>query len=73
VKHWEIIADNLSKAGWNCCISSTDYEGRQFWVMAAESKDAGCFIVRADEMRIAFLQLQAAIQRRFEPQMENHA
>jgi len=29
VKHWEIIADNLSKAGWGCgCVSSTDHEGR---------------------------------------------
>jgi hypothetical protein len=31
LKHWEIIADNLSQAGWNCgCISSTNHEGRQF-------------------------------------------
>jgi hypothetical protein len=47
---WEIIADNLGKARWNCgCILST-----------------GRFIVRADEMRTAFLELQAAIHRRFE-------
>jgi hypothetical protein len=65
---------NLSKAGWNCgCISSTDHKGRQFWVVAAERSDAGRFIVRADEMRTAFLELQAAIYRRFEPQMESHA
>ena len=31
------------------------------------------FIVRADEMLTAFLELQAAIDRRFEPQMESHA
>jgi hypothetical protein len=32
-ENWEIIADNLSKAGWSWgCISSTDHEGRQFWV-----------------------------------------
>jgi len=56
VKYWEIIADNLSKAGWNCgCISSTDREGRQFWVVAAEREDAERFIVHADEMRTAFL------------------
>jgi hypothetical protein len=67
MKYWEIIADNLKKAGWKCgCISSTDHEGRQFWVVAAEHEDAGRFIVHADEMLIAFLELQAAIHRRFE-------
>ena len=47
VKYWETIADNLSKAGWNCsCLSSTDHDGGQFWVAAAEHEDAGHFIVR---------------------------
>ena len=50
MKYWQMIADNLSKSGWNCdCISSTDHEGRQFWVAAAEHEDAGRFIVRADQ------------------------
>jgi hypothetical protein len=67
VKNWEIITDNLTKAGWNCgCISSTDHEGRQFWVVAAEREDAGRFIVHADEMLTAFLELQAAIRHQFE-------
>jgi len=65
VKDWEIIADNLSKSRWNSgCISSTDHEGRQFWVAAAERENGGCFIVHADEMRTAFLELQDAIHRR---------
>ena len=34
--------------------------------MAAERSDAGRFIVHADEMVTAFLELQAAIHRRFE-------
>lgn len=60
----ETVRDNLRKAGWNCgCISSTDHKGRQFWVVAAERKDAGRFIVHADEMRTAFLELQTAIHR----------
>jgi hypothetical protein len=60
VKDWEIIADNLSKAGWNFgCISSTGYEGRQFWIAAAERDDAGRFIVRADEKLTAFIELEA--------------
>jgi hypothetical protein len=60
------IAENLTKAGWRCrCISSTDHEGRQFWVAAAERDDAGRFIVRADEKLTAFVELEAA---RFERQ-----
>jgi hypothetical protein len=62
VKYWETIADNLSKAGWNCgCISSTDHKGRQFWVVAAERSDAGRFIVHADQELPAFLELESAI------------
>jgi hypothetical protein len=67
VKYWEIIGDNLRQAGWRCgCISSTDDEGRQFWVVAAEREDTGRFIVHANEMLTAFLELEAAIHRRFE-------
>jgi len=63
VNYWEIIADNLGKAGWNCgCISSTDQKGRQFWVAAAGRSDAGRFIVRADEKLAAFLELGSAIR-----------
>jgi hypothetical protein len=63
VKSWEIIANNLRKAGWNCgSISSTDHEGRQFWVVAAERGDSGRFIVRADEKLTAFLELEAVIR-----------
>ena len=63
MRHWEIIADNLSKAGWRCgCISSTDHDGRQFWVVAAEREDAARFIVHADEVLTAFLELECAIR-----------
>jgi hypothetical protein len=33
---WEIIADNLSKAGWSWgCVSAIDSEGRTLWIVAA--------------------------------------
>jgi len=65
--YWEIIADNLTKTAWRCCcVSSTDHQGQQFWVVAAEREDAGRFIVYADDMRIAFLELQTAIHRQLE-------
>jgi len=63
MKYWEIVANNISKAGWRCgCISSVNHDGQQFWVVAAEREDAGRFIVRDDEKLTAFLQLGAAIR-----------
>jgi len=57
-----LIADNLHDAGWNCgCISSTDDEGRQFWIAAAERDGAGRFIACANEMLTAFLELERAV------------
>jgi hypothetical protein len=39
VKYWEIIADNLSKAGWNCgCISSTDQRADNFRLLPQSVK-----------------------------------
>jgi hypothetical protein len=63
MKYWEIIADNLREAGWSFgCVSSTDHEGRQFWVVAAEREDAGRFIVHVDEKLTAFLELESTIR-----------
>ena len=63
MKYWEIILKNLRNDGWNCgCISSTDHEGRQFWVVAAEREDAGRFIVHAQEVLSAFLELESAVR-----------
>ena len=57
----------LRNAGWRWgSISSTDHEGRQFWIVAAERDDAGRFIVQAHDMRTAFLELQAAIHGQLE-------
>ena len=64
-RYWEIIPGNLKKAGWRCgCISSTDANARQFWVVAAEREHAGRFIVRADHRCTAYLELHAAIHRK---------
>ena len=64
MKHWEIIADNLSKAGWSWgCVSAVDSQGRTIWIVDAHRDDGRRFIVG---MLTAFLELQAAIHRRFE-------
>ena len=36
MKYWEIIADNLSKAGWSWgCVSAIDSNGRTIWIADA--------------------------------------
>jgi len=61
VKCWEIIADNLSKAGcsWGY-VSALDSEGRTIWIADAHRGAGKRFVVRADEKLTAFMELQAA-------------
>ena len=62
VKYWEIIADNLSKAGWSWGhVSALDSEGRTIWIADAHRDNGKRFVVRADEKLTAFLELEAAI------------
>jgi hypothetical protein len=62
MKYWEIIADNLSKAGrsWGC-VSAVDSHGRTMWIVDAHRGDGKRFIVRADEILTAFLELERTI------------
>ena len=61
-KNWEFIADNLSKAGWSWgCVSAVDSEGRTIWITDAHRGDGNRFVVRADEILTAFVELQRAI------------
>jgi hypothetical protein len=40
MKDWEIIADNLSKAGWSRgCVSAIDSNGRTIWIADAHRGD----------------------------------
>ena len=62
MKYWEIIADNLSKAGWSwASVSAVDSCGRTIFVADAH-RDGQRFIVRADEKLTEFLELDAAIR-----------
>ena len=59
MKYWEIIADNLSKAGWSWgCVATMDRDGRTIWIVDAHRDDGKRFVVRADEMLIAFVELE---------------
>ena len=62
VKDWEIIADNLSKAGWSWgCVSAIDCNGRTIWIADAHRGNGKRFVVCADEKLIAFIELESAI------------
>jgi hypothetical protein len=63
VNYWEIIADNLSKAGWSWgCVSAIDSNGRTIWIADAHRSDGKRFIVRAHEKLTAFVELESSIR-----------
>ena len=61
MKHyWEIIADNLSKAGWSWgCVSAVDSRGRAIFVADAHRSGGRRFVVHADEKLAAFRELES--------------
>jgi hypothetical protein len=64
VKSWELIADNLSKAGcsWGC-VSAIDSNGRTIWIADAHGSDGKRFVARGDEKLSVFVEVEcAAIQ-----------
>jgi hypothetical protein len=62
MKFWQVIADNLSKAGWSWgYVSAIDSNGRTIWIADAHRDEGKRFVVRADEILTAFLELERAI------------
>ncbi len=62
MKYWEIIADDLSKAGWSWgCLSAVDRDGRTIYIADAHRDDGQRFVVHAHEKLTAFLELERAI------------
>jgi hypothetical protein len=48
VKPWEIIADNLSNAGWSWGrLSAVDRDGRTIWIIDAHRDDGKRLVVRS--------------------------
>jgi hypothetical protein len=61
VKYWEVIANDLSKAGWRWgWVSALDSHGRTIWIADAH-RGGKRFVVRTDEKLAAFLELESAI------------
>jgi len=66
VKFWEVIADNLSKAGWSWgCVATADSNGQTIFVADAHRDNGKRFIVTADEKLRAFLELQRVTRESF--------
>jgi hypothetical protein len=63
VKYWEVIADNLSKAGWSWgCVAAIDSNGRTIFIADAHRDDGKRFVAHADEKLTAFLERETAIR-----------
>jgi hypothetical protein len=64
MKYWVIITDNLSKTGWSFgYVSAIDSNGQMIWIADAHRGDGKRFVVHADELLTAFLELESAIRR----------
>jgi hypothetical protein len=62
MKYWEIIVNNLKKHGWSLgWVSAMDLEQRTIWIADAHRGDGKRFIVHADEILTAFLELERAV------------
>ena len=61
MKYWEIIADNLHDAGFSLgWVATVDREGRTIWIVDVHGYGKR-FIVRAEDIPTAFVELQSAI------------
>jgi hypothetical protein len=62
VKFGEIIADNLSAAGWSWgCVATLNSNGQTIFVADAHRDDGRRFIVHADERLSAFDELERQV------------
>jgi hypothetical protein len=58
-----VIADNLSKAEWSLgWVSAVDSDGRTIWIVEAHRNDGRRFVVHAEEILTAFLELEEIIR-----------
>jgi len=61
-KRWEIIADNLTSAGWSSgCVSAVNTDARTIWIADAHRDDGKRFVVHADEKLTALMELESTV------------
>src|SRR6266404_1660153 len=62
MKYWEIIADNLHDTGFSFgWVATVDRKGRTIWIVDAHRDDGRRFIVHADEILSAFVELERQV------------
>ena len=62
-EYWEIIAKNLSKAGWAWgFVRAINSDGQTIFVAEAHRRDGKRFIVRAHKLLTAFVELESTIR-----------
>jgi hypothetical protein len=64
VKYWDIIADNLKKAGWSlgAVLQLWIPNARTIFMAGAHRGDGKRFVVHADEKLTQFVELESAIR-----------
>ena len=73
VKYWEIIADNLHKAGWSVgWVSAIDLEARTIWIVDAHGYGKR-FIMRTEEKLTAFLEFGLIVHNAISCQLRRHS
>jgi hypothetical protein len=66
MKQWEIIADNLSKAGWSWgCVSAVDCNGQTIWLADAHRDNGKRLVAHAEEKLTAFVELERVTRESF--------
>ncbi len=62
-KYWELVADDLSANGWSYGYCSLiDRSGRTSWKVDAHRDDGKRYVVTADELLTAFLEIQEQLR-----------
>src|SRR5438045_1432106 len=62
-REFQVIADNLKKAGWSLgYVSAVVCKGRTIWIVDAHRDDGKRFVVRAEEKLTAFVEVEATIR-----------
>ena len=63
MKDWEIIADNLSRAGWSWgCVATINYNVQTIFVADAHREKGRRFVVHSEEKLTAFVELESAVE-----------